>query len=167
MASESHPTKGSVICVCNHLFACLFACLLVILFLRRPWSGNGGGISFPSKVIEGFPYAPGRQKHGGLDLLFGVFLFCLSVCSHACSLRDVGRRGSVAYMSMHASPMYIRPVSTGGIPLDITINQQSINSVQGRTQCNALHTSTAHSAIPIAPIAPAYDAQRCRTIHGA
>ena len=62
-------------CVCNGLFACLFVFLLVILFVRRLWSENGGGIGFPSRVIEGFPYAPGRQKHGGLDLLLGVVSF--------------------------------------------------------------------------------------------
>ena len=47
----------------------------VILFVRRLRPGNGGGIGFPSRVIEGFPYAPGRQKHGGSDLLLGAFSF--------------------------------------------------------------------------------------------
>ena len=52
---------------------------------------------------------------------FSLLIVCL--CLLVCSLRDVGRGGSVAYMSMQASPMYISPVDTGGIPLDNTTNQ--------------------------------------------
>ena len=107
---------SAVICLLACLLACLFSCLLAILFVRRPWSGNGGGIGFPTKVIEGFPYAPGHQKHGDLDLLLGFFSFD-SLSLLACVLPTGCRKRGKCCLYEHASITYVhKPCGHRGHP---------------------------------------------------
>ena len=120
------------VCVISCLFACLHVCNFVCAAtVVREWRRH----RFSLQSHRGFSlYMHPVARSTAVWICFlGVSLLIVYLCLHVCSLRDVGRGGSVAYMSMQASPMYISPVlvksKSHGMPVSciITLTLHNLN----------------------------------------